>query len=46
MLDGTGGVSGEEVPMRSAMNEVARAAYVRNCDVGVQGWNRLIAEVG
>jgi benzoyl-CoA 2,3-dioxygenase component B len=46
MLDGTGGVSGEEVPMRSAMNKVARAASVRNCDVGVQGWNRLIAEAG
>jgi benzoyl-CoA 2,3-dioxygenase component B len=28
------------------MNEVTRAAYVRDCDVGVQRWNRLIAEAG
>ena len=36
----------EDVPLRSAMNEVTRAAYVRDCDVGVQRWNRLIAEAG
>jgi len=44
--DGKGGVSAEDVPMRSAMNEVTRTAYVRDCDVGVQRWNRLIAEAG
>ena len=44
--DGKGGVTAEDVPMRSAMNEVTRAAYVRDCDVGVQRWNRLIAEAG
>jgi benzoyl-CoA 2,3-dioxygenase component B len=44
--DGEGGVAAEEVPMRSAMNEVTRAAYVRDCDVGVQRWNRLVAEAG
>jgi len=44
--DGKGGVSGEDVPMRNAMNEVTRAAYVRDCDVGVQRWNRLVAEAG
>jgi benzoyl-CoA 2,3-epoxidase subunit B len=43
--DGKGGVTAEDVPMRSAMNEVTRAAYARDCDVGVQRWNRLIAEV-
>jgi len=42
--DGIGGVKAEDVPMRSAMNEVTRAAYVRDCDVGVQRWNRLLAE--
>jgi benzoyl-CoA 2,3-dioxygenase component B len=44
--DGKDGATGEDVPMRSAMNEVTRAAYVRDCDVGVQRWNRLIAEAG
>jgi len=44
--DGKGGVMTEEVPLRSAMNEVTRAAYVRDCDVGVQRWNRLVAEAG
>jgi benzoyl-CoA 2,3-epoxidase subunit B len=32
--------------MRGAMNEVTRAPYVRDCDVGVQRWNRLIGEAG
>ena len=44
--DGKGGVIPEEVPMRSAMNEVSRAAYVKDCDIGVQRWNRLIRESG
>ncbi len=42
--DGKGGVIPEEVPMRSAMNEVSRAAYVKDCEIGVQRWNRLIQE--
>ena len=46
MPDGKGGVTAEDVPMRSAMNEVTRAAYVRDCDVGVQRGNRLIGEAG
>jgi benzoyl-CoA 2,3-dioxygenase component B len=44
--DGKGGAIAEEVPMRSAMNEVSRAAYVKDCDIGVQRWNRLIREAG
>ena len=40
------GVTSEEVPMRNAMNEVTRAAYIKDCDIGVQRWNRLIAEAG
>src|SRR5690242_7918118 len=34
--DGKGGVIPEAVPMRSTMNEVSRAAYVKDCDIGVQ----------
>src|SRR5438874_3293942 len=44
--DGKGGAIPEEVPMRSAMNEVSRAAYVKDCEIGVQRWNRLIQEAG
>src|SRR5439155_9515710 len=44
--DGKGGVTAEDVPMRSAMNEVTRAAYVKDCSVGVERWNRLIGEAG
>jgi benzoyl-CoA 2,3-dioxygenase component B len=32
--------------MRTALNEVSRAAYIRDCDIGVQRWNRLIREAG
>jgi benzoyl-CoA 2,3-dioxygenase component B len=42
--NGKGGVTSEDVPMRSAMNEVTRAAYIRDCGIGVERWNRLIGE--
>jgi benzoyl-CoA 2,3-epoxidase subunit B len=44
--DRNGGVSHEDAPMRNAMNEVTRTAYIADCDIGVQRWNRLIAEAG
>ncbi len=44
--DGKGGVASEAVPMRNAMNEVMRGAYVRDCEIGVKRWNRLIAKAG
>ncbi len=44
--DPNGGVIPEAVPMRAAMNEVARVAYIADCDIGVRHWNRLIAEAG
>jgi benzoyl-CoA 2,3-epoxidase subunit B len=37
---------GEGVPLRNAINEVTRQAYIKDCDIGVQRWNRLIAEAG
>jgi benzoyl-CoA 2,3-dioxygenase component B len=46
MPDGKGGTMAEDVPMRSAMNEVTRAAYVRDCDLRVQRWSRPLAEAG
>ena len=44
--DGKGGVIPEEVPMRSAMNEVTRSAYIKDCGIGIQRWNRLIQNAG
>jgi benzoyl-CoA 2,3-epoxidase subunit B len=36
----------EQVPMRNAMNEVTRQAYMRDCDLGVKRWNRTIERAG
>jgi benzoyl-CoA 2,3-dioxygenase component B len=44
--DGAGGTRLESVPMRNAMNEVTRQAYVRDCEVGLTRWNRVIAKAG
>jgi benzoyl-CoA 2,3-epoxidase subunit B len=44
--DGKGGVTTEEVPLRNAMNEATRRAYIRDCEIGVKRWNRLIAKAG
>ncbi|HLI12174.1 MAG TPA: benzoyl-CoA 2,3-epoxidase subunit BoxB [Alphaproteobacteria bacterium] len=41
-----GGITVEAVPLRNAMNEVARRAYLKDCDIGVQRWNRLIRKAG
>jgi benzoyl-CoA 2,3-dioxygenase component B len=40
--NGQGGVKAEQIPMRNAMNEVARDAYVKDCQMGVTRWNKLI----
>ena len=44
--DEEGRVIPEDVPMRTAMNEVSRSLYTRDCDIGVQRWNRLIQTAG
>src|SRR5215510_7390362 len=41
-----GGVSEEDVPLRNAMNEVLRDAYVEDCQRGVDRWNKRLAEAG
>jgi len=53
-MDGTYGidvvkdgvVTREDVPLRNAMNEVLRDAYVEDCQRGVDKWNRFIAAHG
>jgi benzoyl-CoA 2,3-dioxygenase component B len=41
-----GGVRTDAVPMRNAMNEVMRIAYVEDCERGLVRWNRLIERAG
>jgi benzoyl-CoA 2,3-epoxidase subunit B len=40
------GLRTEEVPLRSAMNEVLRDGYVEDCQRGVDRWNKVLAEAG
>ncbi|HVO14041.1 MAG TPA: benzoyl-CoA 2,3-epoxidase subunit BoxB, partial [Alphaproteobacteria bacterium] len=35
-----------DVPIRNAMNAIARQGYIKDCDIGVQRWNRLIKKAG
>ncbi len=37
---------GETVPLRNAMNEVTRAAYIKDCEMGLARWNRALAAQG
>jgi benzoyl-CoA 2,3-dioxygenase component B len=41
-----GGFVKEEVPLRNAMNEVLRDAYVTDCQRGLDKWNRVIEAHG
>ena len=36
----------EDVPLRNAMNEVLRDAYVDDCQRGVDRWNKRLVEAG
>jgi benzoyl-CoA 2,3-dioxygenase component B len=42
--DGEIGVS--EVPLRNAMNEVLRDAYIQDCQRAIDKWNRIIERAG
>src|SRR5207253_1165288 len=44
--DGKGDIRTESVPLRNAMNEVLRAAYIRDCENGVKRWNKIIEKGG
>jgi len=46
MPNGEGGVKVENIPLRNAMNEVSRMSYVKDCEIGVARWNRLIQKAG
>jgi len=44
--NGQGGSRIEQIPLRNAMNEVSRASYVKDCEIGVVRWNRLLQKAG
>src|SRR5258708_8376107 len=44
--DGRGGVVKDTSPMRNAMNEVLRDAYVKDCEIGLKRWNMQIKRAG
>ncbi len=41
-----GRLAEEDVPLRNAMNEVLRDAYVEDCQRGVERWNKHLADAG
>jgi len=44
--DGRGGVAREEIPLRNALNETIRSAYVDECAMFMERWNQMIAKAG
>ena len=36
----------EQVPMLNALNEVMRESYLKDCEIGLKRWNRLIERAG
>ncbi|MEM9494320.1 MAG: benzoyl-CoA 2,3-epoxidase subunit BoxB, partial [Myxococcota bacterium] len=44
--DGSKRIAAREVPMRNAMNEILRRDYIKDCQRGVDRWNKTIAKHG
>ena len=36
----------DDIPLRNAMNEVTRQAYIKDCEIGMVRWNRTIERAG
>ncbi|HEV7477555.1 MAG TPA: benzoyl-CoA 2,3-epoxidase subunit BoxB, partial [Burkholderiales bacterium] len=36
----------EDVPMLNALNEVMRESYIKDCEIGLKRWNRVIERAG
>jgi benzoyl-CoA 2,3-dioxygenase component B len=41
-----GNVTEQQVPMRNALNEVLRDAYIKDCERGVERWNKILDKAG
>jgi benzoyl-CoA 2,3-dioxygenase component B len=46
LLDESGGIDRQEVPLRNALNEVLRDWYVEDCRKGIERWNRKVESYG
>jgi benzoyl-CoA 2,3-epoxidase subunit B len=44
--DRRGGVSQSDIPLRNAMNEATRSAYVQECQIFMDRWNDMIQRAG
>jgi len=44
--DGDGALQAEAVPLRNALNEVMRESYLKDCEIGLKRWNRVIERAG
>jgi benzoyl-CoA 2,3-epoxidase subunit B len=44
--DGKKRIAARDVPMRTALNEVLRKEYIKDCQRGVDKWNATIAKAG
>jgi len=44
--DGSGAITQEEIPLRNAMNEATRRAYVQECQIFLDRWNDQIQQAG
>jgi benzoyl-CoA 2,3-dioxygenase component B len=44
--DSQGGFKTETVALRTAMNEVMRSAYIKDCEIGLKRWNMQIQRAG
>ena len=44
LMDNSGLIIREEVPMRNALNEVLRDWYVDDCQAGIDRWNKRVLE--
>jgi benzoyl-CoA 2,3-dioxygenase component B len=46
LLEGTYRIDDRDVPIRTALNEVLRTEYIKDCQRGVDRWNKTIADEG
>jgi benzoyl-CoA 2,3-dioxygenase component B len=46
LLEGTFRIDDRDVPMRTALNEVLRTEYIKDCQRGVDRWNKTLSEEG
>ncbi|MDJ0686628.1 MAG: benzoyl-CoA 2,3-epoxidase subunit BoxB [Alphaproteobacteria bacterium] len=44
--NGVEGPTIQEIPMRNAMNDIVRRAYIDDCRIGLTRWNRSIKKAG